>query len=86
MADYKGLSFEKLAKHADEGWALANHRTVQLREAMEALLDAEHSMECLMRRLGDDPVMNGNFATIQKVLGWGKRMFPGPGESLHDIS
>lgn len=75
MNKYEGVSFEKLSSHADEGWDLANRRTVQLREAVEALRGAEYVINAWAYRLGDDWKNNVNLQDMIKVLGWGKKMF-----------
>jgi hypothetical protein len=83
MNKYEGISFETLAKHADEGWSLANTRTAQLREAIQALKGARR----MINYPGElaDIIECTSYQVLMKVLAWGERMFPEPGESLHDV-
>ena len=78
MTKYGDLTLEQLSKHAAEGWELANKRTEQLRQAVEALRGAEFVIQCWARGRGEDYTGNINLKEMQAVLKWGKQMFPEP--------
>jgi len=77
MAKYDGITFEMLAKHADEGWSLANLRTVQLRQAAEALKTA-HRLLLFHGQPGFNKTEH--YQEIQKALAWIQPMFPDASE------
>lgn len=83
---YEDMSLEALRAHCLEGWALANTRTRQLREAVQALKGAEHVIICWARPMEKDYTANVNLQEMMKVLEWGRKMFPDPEDSLHEVA
>lgn len=83
--DYSGFTHDRLAVHANEGWDLANKRTEQLREAVEALRGAAYVVECWSKVLRQDAAQNPNLKDMTLVLEWAEHMFPEEGESIHDL-
>jgi hypothetical protein len=73
---YTGVTREQLASHADEGWALANKRTEQLREAIEALRGADFVIQAWGMRLEEETNTNVNLKKMYQVLVWANCMFP----------
>ena len=73
MKKYDGISPETLARHADEGWALANLRTAQLRQAADCLKMAKR---LLLFHGKPGFTSTEPYRGFQKSLEWIEQMFP----------
>lgn len=74
MEKYEDMPRGDLVQLSDEGWQLANKRTQQLREAVEALRVADRFLESRGSHL--EANADVNLKKMYEVLAWAKQMFP----------